>query len=98
MRTPESLSIEDFRRVVALRRSGHTLEAVGALVRTRSTDVGEAKSLVFHITVTPGKCHRCHKPLSAGSETCPICHCVAFDFTEVEEPERTILTQSASAI
>jgi len=98
VRTPESLSIEDFRRAVALRRSGHTLEAVTALVSTRSIDLGEAKSLVFHITISPGKCHRCQKALAVGSETCPTCHCVVFDFTEAKEPESNILTQFTPTI
>lgn len=87
VRVSESVTLQAFRRVVASRRSGHTAQAIAALVETGSTDHADAKLLVFHITSTAGQCHRCGKPLPSGAELCPTCRCVNLDFTDTQLPE-----------
>jgi hypothetical protein len=94
VRVLEPLSLDAFRRVVALRRGGHTMQAIAALIGTGSTDHADAKRLVFHITSTAGECHRCRKPLPTGAEVCPVCRCVNLDFTDTQPPESDVLTQS----
>src|SRR5687767_4486664 len=93
VRVPESLTLDAFRRVVTLRRSGHILQAIAALIETRSTDHAHAKRLVFHITSTAGQCHRCRKPLPSGVELCRSCQCVNLDFVDSQSSESNDLTQ-----
>jgi len=82
VRVPDTLTLEDFHRVVALRRSGQTLQAVRALADTGATDLVDAKCLVFHIISRAGQCHRCRKPLPSGAEHCPNCRCATLDVAE----------------
>ena len=82
VRVPDTLPLEAFQQAVALRRSGNTIHAIAALVAAGAMDRGEAKSLVFHMTTTPGRCHRCRKSLVAGSELCLTCRCVNLDAVE----------------
>jgi hypothetical protein len=93
---PEALTLNTFRRAVALHRSGRTFEAVVAIGTSRSIDPAEAKRLVFHITAIPDSVIVAIGPLPMRSEICPTCHCVTIDFQEAEESGTGVLSEPTS--
>jgi hypothetical protein len=36
-------------------------------------DLRETKALIYHITVKPGECHRCHRPVQGEVSICANC-------------------------
>lgn len=43
-------------------------------------DVREGKALVVHLTITPGKCHRCNSGVPHGETLCSKCHAANLDW------------------
>lgn len=71
---PESLVHE----VLQLRRSNKTLLAAKRLSGGCS-ELRHAKAIAMHITLEPGKCHRCGAQLRVPRE-CPKCNAFNYDW------------------
>jgi uncharacterized paraquat-inducible protein A len=79
--TLPELSSEIRTRVVELRRTDRSLEAVRVLRISGAIELADAKSIVHHITREPGVCHRCRASLPGeGQVVCPKCKALNFDW------------------
>ena len=64
--------------IKSLRRSNRTLAAAQRL-RHAGAVVKDAKAIAVHITLEPGKCHRCGMRLTI-SRNCPNCRSFNYDW------------------
>ncbi len=86
VRVPEWLPLAVFSEAIALRQSGHTMQAIAAVAQSGCADHAEAKRFVFHLTAQPGQCHRYRRSLVAGETECTVCHSINLDFTATLNP------------
>jgi hypothetical protein len=81
VRISAAMTTGALRRATELRRAGRAVEAIKALCPEGAKNIAEAKALVFHLTIVPGHCHRCRRPLTKDSESCPFCTCLNLDIS-----------------
>ncbi|MBZ0151625.1 MAG: hypothetical protein K8J09_08845 [Planctomycetes bacterium] len=66
-------------RIANTARCVTKLEAVRMLQQTGRFDLADSKAIVFHISASPGTCHRCAEPVADHPE-CPHCSSLNLDW------------------